>query len=173
MSEKRKKSWKEIDAQKDRSQHRREEPKGGGGPRGRDPSRSHRAALDQLFGAGAVAELVRRRDAETGVTAEDRGPSKKALGEAITAASEPGARLKAMDAYLAAFSLPRDFDLLALFLGHGDPEVVEGVMDRLGAMLEDEKPRRPRVIIAQLKTIAELSEWGKLRRLAAALLERF
>lgn len=173
MSEKRKKSWKEIDAQRDRSQHRQGEPKpGGGGKPGRDPSKSHRAALDQLFASGAVAELVKKRDAETGVEAEPEGPSRKALAEAITAAPDPKARQQALEAYLAAFGLPRDFEVLALLLDHTDPDVVGEALGRIDALLAEEQPKRPRTLIAQLKSVAELSEWGKLRRQAKAILEK-
>lgn len=174
MSEKRKKSWKEIDAQKDRNQHRRlEAPQGGPGARGRDPSRSHRAALDQLFSSGAVAKLVRRRDEETGVKVEDAAaPQRKALLAAIEAAGDAEGRQRALDAYHAVFGLPRDFETLAHFLEHPDPDRVEEAIGRIGELLELERPKRARTLVAKLKAVAELSEWGKLRKGAQALLDR-
>lgn len=174
MSEKRKKSWKEIDAQKDRGQQRRPEATQGGpgGARGRDPSRSHRAALDQLFSSGAVAKLVRRRDEETGVKVQDDAPQRKALAAAIEAAGGVEARQEALEAYLAVFGLPRDFETLAHFLEHPDPDRVEETLGRIGELLEQEKPKRARTLVAKLKAVAELSEWGKLRKGAQALLER-
>ena len=68
--------------------------------------------------------------------------------------------------------MPRDFELLAHFLEHDDPDVVEETLSRIGALLEDEKPRRARTLVAKLKAVAELSEWGKLRKAATALLEK-
>ncbi|MDY0004869.1 MAG: hypothetical protein RBU30_26460 [Polyangia bacterium] len=173
MSEKRKKSWKEIDAQRDRSQHRRPEPpQGGPGPRGRDPSRSYRTALDELFSSGAVGKLVEKRDEETGVKVETDAPRRKELAAVIEAASGPDQRQAAIDAYRAAFGLPRDFETLAYFLEQADPDRVEEAMARIGELLDSEKPKRGRTLVAKLKAVAELSEWGRLRRGAQALLDR-
>jgi len=173
MSEKRKKSWKEIDRQRDRSQHRRDDrPSGRSSRRGVDASRSHRSALDQLFSSGKIGELVRKRDEETGVDASSRGPSRQRLSRAIIEAPDREARTQAIDAYLAAFSMPRDLEVLAHVLDHPDDEVVEHALDQVEALLKDGPARRARTLVAQLKSVAELSEWGRLRRRAQALLDR-
>jgi hypothetical protein len=169
----RKKSWREIDRQKDRSAHRKEEPKPGPGRRrGGDPSRSHRAALDHLFDSGKIGELVQQRDAATGVSPDEAGPSRRKLSQQIEEAATRDAKIAAIDRYLETFSLPKDFDTLAQMLDHPDPDVVTSVLEQVEILLEDEKPRRPRTLIAQLKSVAELSEWGKLRKRATALLAR-
>jgi hypothetical protein len=173
MREKRKKSWKEIDRQRDRSQHRRDERPGAGRPRGGDASRSRRSALDQLFSSGKIADLVKQRDQETGVEASASGPSRRQLGQAILEATDRNAKLRAIDAYLEAFSMPRDLEVLAHVLDHPDDEVVEQALDQIATCLaEDGPPRRARTLRAQLKIVADLSEWGKLRRRAEALLDQ-
>ncbi len=172
MSEKRKKSWKEIDRQRDRSQHRRDEPQSGGrGRRGGDPSRSHRAALDQLFSSGKISELVKQRDEETGVTPDQAGPTRRELGERVQSAPDKESKIAAIEAYLEAFPRVKDFEVLAHVLDHPDDEVVEDALEQIAALLEEETPRRPRTLIAQLKNVAELNEWGRLRKRAKAILE--
>lgn len=87
-------------------------------------------------------------------------------------APDKKAKLAAIDAYLAAFPSVRDFEVLAHVLDHPDDEVVEDALAQIEALLEQEAPRRPRTLIAQLKTVAELNEWGRLRKRAKALLEK-
>jgi hypothetical protein len=171
---KRKRSWREIDRNKDRSAHRAEPAAPHRGPRSPvAASRSHRSALDHLFSSGKVGELVKQRDQQTGVAAEDPdGPSRRSLTARIEQAADREAKIAALDAYLARFSLPADFDLLCHVLDHPDPDVVGEALDRIEALLETEPPRRARTLIAQLKILQDLSEWGKLRRRAAALLEK-
>jgi hypothetical protein len=171
---KRKRSWREIDRNKDRSAHRQESPGGTRGPKGQAAaSRSHRSALDRLFYSGKVGELVKQRDQETGVTAEDPdGPSRRSLIQQIEQATDKDAKFAAIDKYLERFSLPADFDVLSHMLDHPDPDVVGNALDRIEALVETDKPRRARTLIAQLKTLQDLSEWGKLRRRAGALLEK-
>lgn len=172
---KRKRSWREIDRNKDRSDHRREP--GTGHPRGPKgqaaASRSHRSALDRLFNSGKVGELVKKRDLDTGVAAEDPdGSSRRSLTEQIEQATDKDSKIAAIDAYLEQFSLPADFDVLSHLLDHPDPDVVGEALDKIEALLDLEKPRRARTLIAQLKTLQDLSEWGKLRRRASALLDK-
>jgi len=172
---KRKRSWRDIDRNKDKSSHRSDAPSGHPrGPRGQAAaSRSHRNALDRLFNSGKVGELVKKRDAETGVVAEDPdGPSRRSLAEKIEQATDKDTKIAAIDKYLERFSLPSDYDVLVHVLDHPDPDVVGDALDRIERLLETEKPRRARTLIAQLKTLQDLSEWGKLRRRAAALLEK-
>jgi hypothetical protein len=170
-----KRTWREIDRNKDRSDHRSEPGSGQKrGPKGQAAaSRSHRSALDQLFNSGKVGDLVKKRDLETGVTADDPdAPSRRKLTEQINQAPDRETKVAAMDAYLEKFSLPADFDVLSQLLDHPDPDVVGETLDKIEAMLKLEKPRRARTLIAQLKTLQDLSEWGKLRRRAAALLDK-
>ncbi len=172
---KRKRSWREIDRNKDRSDHRQES--GSGQPRGAKgqaaASRSHRSALDQLFNSGKVGDLVKKRDLETGVAADDPdAPSRRKLTERINQASDRDSKVAAIDAYLEKFSLPADFDVLSQILDHPDPDVVGETLDKIETLLEIDKPRRARTLIAQLKTLQDLSEWGKLRRRATALLDK-
>ncbi len=172
---KRKRSWRDIDRNKDKSAHRSES--GAGRPRGPKgqaaASRSHRSALDRLFNSGKVGELVKKRDEEMGVAASDPdGPSRRSLTEKIEQATDKDAKIAAVDKYLEQFSLPPDFDFLAHVLDHPDPDIVGDALDRIEGLLETDKPRRARTLVAQLKTLQDLSEWGKLRRRAGALLEK-
>ncbi len=172
---KRKRSWREIDRNKDRSDHRPESGAGHKrGPREKaSASRSHRSALDQLFNSGKVGDLVKKRDLETGITADDPdAPSRRKLTEKISQAPDKDSKVAAIDAYLEKYALPADFDVLSLLLDHPDPDVVGNTLDKIEALLEIDKPRRARTLIAQLKTLQDLSEWGKLRRRATALLDK-
>jgi len=126
-----------------------------------------------LFNSGKVGDLVKKRDLDTGVAETDPdGPSRRKLTEKIEQAPDKDTKVAAIDAYLERFSLPPDFDALSHFLDHPDPDVVGEAMDKIEALLELEKPRRARSLIARLKTLADLSDWGKVRRRAAALLEK-
>ncbi|MFH2005925.1 MAG: hypothetical protein ABI333_04970 [bacterium] len=171
---KRTRSWREIDRKKDRSAHRQDEPAPGQRPkRGQaSASRSHRSTLDQLFDSGKIGELVQQRNAETGAPAKSTGASRRKLTEQIEQATSRDKKIAAIDAYLAAFSLPPDFDLLTHVLIHPDPDVVNKALDKIESLLETEKPRRARSLIAQLRTLQDLSEWGALRKRAEALLDK-
>ena len=172
---KRTRSWREIDRKKDRSDHRQEQPTGGGphGPKGGAArSRSHRSALDQLFNSGKIADLIKKKDAETGVEAKAAGPSRQQLTKALEKATSRDEKVKAIDTYLEAYALPPDYDILTHVLEHSDKDVVADALSKIEDLLEIEKPRRARSLTAQLRNISELSEYGSLRKHAGRVLEK-
>ncbi len=170
----RRRSWREIDRARDSGKGRASGPGASRPSRGRAAaSRSHRNALDRLFESGKVGELVKRRDEETGLlTSSSASPSRRALTEKIERAPDRAAKVAALDAYLERFSPPADFDLLTHLLDHPDPDVVGDALDRMEELLVTDKPRRTRTLVARLKTLRDLSEWGRLRRRAEELLEQ-
>ena len=169
--ERRKRTWKEIDAAKDKSGHRREERPQGGGRRTGRSQKSYRAALDRLFDSGKIGDLVEER---TGQAADDGDPSRQKLLRAIRDAEDKASITEAVDAYLAAHDqLPDDPDILGKALSHKQPGRQLDAMEALLAALDAGRtPRRARGIIGQLKLIRDTSGDPELEQLASQLLDR-
>src|SRR5690349_1269799 len=129
-----KKSWREIDAKRDRSQHRgpgerRTDSPFGGGKKGEQRQKTYRSQLDRLFKSGGIGKLVAEQEkqkkeelaekmgmrppapaaatpAKPAEPAADDGRLKKlaAVRDAIGGA----AITKAIDGYLKTFPWPND-----------------------------------------------------------------
>lgn len=165
------KSWREIDKQRDRSQHRREEKPVVERKRGPGSQKSYRAQLDRLFETGKIADLV----AQKLPCAADSDPAEnrlKALG-AIKRAMDRDTITRELDAYLEKFgALPDDLEVLEKALEHRSPGQQLLAMQRIDALLDREQPRRKRAMVGQLKLIRDLSDDPALTALARKLLGR-
>ena len=62
---------------------------------------------------------------------------------------------RAIDRYLARWPLPEDWEVLEQALEHSDETKVGAALDRLGALLAREKPRRARTLVAKLRYLED------------------
>ncbi len=180
-NDKPKKSWREIDAARDRA--------GGSRPtsipsklREQQKSKQHRAALDALFEQGGfskVAEILGKPlEPSPAVPAPpiapaappDADPSTRAeLRSRILAAIGRDELSRAVDKYRAKFALPEDWEVLEQALEHRDKERVDEVLAKLEKLLERERPRRARTLIGKLRYLEETTAIAEQQRRAAAL----
>jgi hypothetical protein len=165
------KSWREIDAQRDRS---------GGGTRrtgddrprkGQPSQKTYRAALDRLFESGGIAKLAGDAPKPEPSAADE---TRAKLAAKVRDALGPDDATRAVDGYLAKFGTPpEDFEFLGGMLQHRKDERVSEAIAALGGLLDKGlKPKRPRAIAAHLRTIEEVNDDAELRRAAAELRRR-
>lgn len=165
------KSWRDIDKQRDRSAHRRDERPAGGRPRDQQRrQRTYRDKLDQLFESGRIGELVSQQ--APGEEGGAQGEQRIKLLRQLNAAEGRDAISAAVDAYVAHFDLPRDVDVLAKVLEHRNPDLQLKALTALLEMVDQQKPRRARAVVGQLKLIRDTAEDPDLIPLAEQLLEK-
>jgi hypothetical protein len=187
-----KKSWREVDAQRDRS---------GGGARPGEPrqspkqsevaSKQYRAQLDALFAKGEVGKFAEKL---SGGPPSLRSDPPKPAAPAPQAAPEPPPPPKedpravlrkklveaigrddisrAFDRYLKAHGMPGDFELLEQGLEHNKSEKQLEVLAALEKLLEREKPKRSRTLVGKLRFIEETSSDDDLCVTAARIRAR-
>jgi len=161
-------SWREIDRNKDRSAHRRDErpEQKGKGPR---REKSYRATLDRLFDSGKIAELVEQKTGEPRGEADNRI---KALARIRDAASREDVTAS-VDDYLKKYdALPDDLELWARVLEHRDPSMQMDAMQRIDGLLELEQPKRTRAMLGQLRMIRDIGDEREMVELAKRLIDR-
>jgi hypothetical protein len=149
-----KKSWREIDAAKDRSTHRREDrPRQGAKAAQRSQAAQHqyRAALDKLF-EGASAGWAKVLPEMPKDPASD---GRQELLRAIRAATGRKAVETAVAALLERFTLPDDPDVLAQVLLHGDDAIVQTALSMLDGLLPLRAAAGKAVLRTRLRTLEE------------------
>ena len=165
------KSWRDIDKQRDHSTHRREErPAAAGRPGDQRRQRTYRDKLDQLFESGRIGELVTQQAPDGGGDAQ--GEQRVKLLRQLNAAEGRDAITAAVDAYVARFELPRDVDVLAKVLEHRNADQQLKALELLLLLVDEQKPRRARAVVGQLKLIRDTAEDPELVPLAERLLEK-
>lgn len=163
------KSWREIDKQRDRSAHRREERPAGSRPRDLRRQRTYRDKLDHLFESGRIGEVVSKSAEETEGA---QGENRIKLLRQLAAAEGRDTVTAIIDAYLARFDLPRDIEVLSKVLEHRNPDLQLKAMELLLQLVDEQKPRRTRAVVGQLKLIRDTAEDADLVPLAEQLLEK-
>lgn len=191
------KSWREIDAARDRGRSA-SSPIGKMQPQRAEDraSRQHRAALEALFAKGDLGKLVeklsppethRTGDKASSVAADPApaaGPPRTAVPVGV-ADSESGSRAalrkkiieavgreqisRAIDKYVQQHRLPADFEVLEQALEHHREEQVSEALATLEQLLEKEKPRRSRALAGKLRFLEETSHNQDLRNRAALI----
>jgi hypothetical protein len=77
---------------------------------------------------------------------------------------------RAVDAFLARYpKLPDDFEVLGKALAHRDDDRIVDALERLEQLVQREKPRRGRTLIAQLRMLEDTHGDPDVRRRAAAV----
>jgi hypothetical protein len=179
-----KKSWRDIDAQRDRS--------GGGSRPPQSPhaekksehaSKQYRAQLDALFEKGGVGKLAEKlaggppslRAPEPPKAAPTPAPPpppakedpRAVLRKKVLEALGRDEISRAFDRYLKGHGMPSDFELLEQGLEHNKDERIQEVLAALEQLLERDKPKRSRTLVGKLRFIEETSSDAELRQFAA------
>ena len=162
-SEKRKKSWKEIDQQRDKSQHRKEpRPEKPGGARPGRSSARYRAALEKAFEKGDMGKVADRLSSAmpdapepTPKAGGSKAPPRQKLIHNVTTAGHTREAVEAIDELMKYYDLPDDFDVLTRALEHPDEDVMLQVLQKLEELLQETKPRRPRTLMARLRLLED------------------
>jgi hypothetical protein len=189
------KSWREIDAARDRGRSASSSLGKMRPQRAEDrASRQHRAALEALFAKGDLGKLVEKlsppethRTGDKTATAEP-GPAVSPPRTAVpvsVADSESSTRAalrkkileavgreqisRAIDKYVQHHRLPADFEVLEQALEHLREERVSEALTTLEQLLEKEKPRRSRALAGKLRFLEETSHNQDLRNRAALI----
>ena len=149
-----------------------------GGDRSRAPKRnprsqkSYRSALDRAFSSGAVGQLVRDKDIESG-NSEEVDETKGHILATIIKSEDSKSITQAIDAYLAAYgSLPSDPDILAKGVQHKNPSRQLDAMEQLEAILDERQPKRVRGLIGHLKLIRDTADDREMETIARRLIDR-
>ena len=142
--ERRKKSWREIDNQRDRSRHtgRRTIDK----PMGQKAKRaaklgysSYKSSLNKLFNEGVMSEGLKKTLGKNAPNAKIEPGSRMDLLRKLKQAEDFNKFIKLVGQYRKkGFTLPDDYDLLIRLLDHPDDDVqlealeaIEGCLDRI------------------------------------------
>jgi hypothetical protein len=191
-----KKSWREIDSQRDRSGGPR--PEGGHKPSAHQSeaaSKQYRAQLDALFAKGEVGKFAEKLTGGPPSLRASQGEPKPAEPAPQAAPSsapppppkeDPRAVLRkklleaigrddisrAFDRYVKAHGMPGDFELLEQGLEHNKADKQAEVLAALEQLLARDKPKRSRTLSGKLRFIEETSSDEDLRVAAARIRAR-
>ena len=173
MSDREKKSWKDIDRMRDGGRRRDDRPPVSDQGKAARNQKSYRAALDRAFETGKVADLVAIK-APTVAAAAGVVPDKntlKLLAKIRDAVSRDDVTA-AVDILLKDRELPEDMEILSRVLEHRSPSLQLDAMERIDTLLDTTKPKRARAMIGQLKMIRDLGDDVEMADLATRLLDR-
>lgn len=172
--EKPRRNWREIDRNKDRSKHRKEDlPLDNPRRKARSESASkvYRAKLDAFFdGGGKAPEHVKNKLSALENQSEEAMERKDAI-RAIKDASTSSAADNAVAFFLERWDLPPDFDVLISVLNCSEEEYVYKAIELLEEILESRRaPRRTNLLEQRLRKIKTLSEDPDLQQKADGLI---
>ena len=175
--EREKKTWREIDRNKDRSFHAEKAEKDASSGKQNAATKEYRAALEALFqkkpeGAERIEKimptLVLPRAVENG---DEAGTNRRQdLLRRVSAAQGSRAISDAIDDFLGAgHSLPDDQEIFLQMLEHRDEQRVREALERLERLLMGQLPKRKPVLVQRLRRIEEHAEEESTRSAAAQL----
>jgi hypothetical protein len=175
-SDKPKKSWRELDRQKDRSLHRREErPALNPQKKARADSASkvYKSQLDRFFdGEGRAPAQVKDKLAAIEDVSPD-GQARKAAIQKIKDAATSTAKRAAVAEFLSRWELPPDHDVLVELLACDDDDYAAMAMRVIdGLLAQNRPPRRGAVLEQRLKRIVSLSEEPSVQNTARELIKK-
>lgn len=175
-SDRPKKSWRDIDKNKDRSSHRKEE-RSKMNPfkqaRADSASKVYKSKLDDFFdGDGKAPAHVKEKLAALSDTSPD-GKKRKAAAKKISDAATSSAKTRAVAEYLKQWDLPPDHDVLVEVLSCSDEEYVELALERIEELLDANRPpKRTAVMEQRLKRLVTLAEEESVQQMAQALVKK-
>lgn len=153
-----KKSWREIDASKDRSSHRKDDrPRLGtkAAQRSSAAQQQYRSALEKLFDGGGAGATAGWSKVLPEMPKDPATEGRQELLRAIRTATGRSAVEKAVAALLARFPLPDDPDVLTQVLVHGDDDLVRQALGKLDALLPLRTPAGKAVLETRLRTLED------------------
>lgn len=170
-----KRSWREVDRNKDRSKHRQpDRPQMSQKKKVRADSASkvYKSKLDAFFEGDGKAPTHAKEKLEaikeTSAGGKERTDALKAIKDATTSSAAD----KAVAAYLDKWELPPDYDVLSQVLTCSDEEYVMTAMEMLATMLNDKRvPRRTQVLEQRLRRVKTLSDDPELADRAGEIMQ--
>lgn len=191
-----KKSWRELDAQRDG--RRSSEPRREGGQQANDRSSSqHKAALDALFEKGGFSQMAEKltqrfgapgRSPELPKAKPDEKPETKPEPVAAPEKPKDDQRVvlkkklleavardeisRVFDRYTKLYGMPNDFELLEQGLEHQKLDRQGEVLAALEELLGRDKPKRSKSLAGKLRYIEETGDDPELRVVAARIRAR-
>lgn len=153
-----KKSWREIDAGKDRSSHRRDDkPRQGtkAAQRSASAQQQYRSALEKLFDGGSAATTAGWAKVLPEMPKDPASEGRQEMLRDIRKATGRAAVEKAVAALLERFPLPDDPDILVQVLVHSDDDLVRQALARLDALLPLRTPAGKAVLDGRLRTLED------------------
>jgi hypothetical protein len=170
-----KKSWREIDASKDRSSHRKDDrPKAGtrAAQRSSAAQAQYRSALDKLFDGGGAAPGSGWSKVLPEMPKDPATEGRQELIRAVRTATGRAQVVKAVAALLEKFPLPDDPDVLAQVILHDDDEIVRTALEKLDALLPLRTPSGKAVLGTRLRTLEDDPDRGSEVRALAGKVRR-
>lgn len=170
--ERQRKSWRELDKQRDKSSHRSERPSTSNQERGARPEsqayRSYKSQLNKLFDGGAVPDALK----EKMDTAKDSKAHKAAL-DAISTAKTARAKTKALHAFRAEHGFPRDEAVLTQLLDLDDePEIVAEALRTLEALVDEGHIKRARSLRVRVDAAKMMVDDDDVFEVASRLMKK-
>jgi hypothetical protein len=133
--DRKKKSWREVDAAKDRGRGRRVER--GSEPTVHRTNKAYKAELDRFFDKGVASDRIKELMAQSGAPPTDKAesPERVKLMRRVRTAVTFDDFVKAVDELRAhEGGLPGDIEVLIRTLEHPDAEAVHEALRKLGEM---------------------------------------
>lgn len=168
-----KRSWREIDAMRDKSAHRSEKPAGGIAPDRLSRSqayRSYKTQLNKLFAGGDLPEALKSKIADKGVG--DEAKRKRELTQALLGAGSAADVRAALAQYREAFGPPEDEEVLAKLLDLDDAAIALETLTTIDRLHGEARLKRAGSLKARIKTAQMTSDSGRVQEAAKALLAK-
>lgn len=164
--DRRDKSWREIDRQRDKSSHTRRDKNRSGGSDSRSESK-YKQDLEKLFQSGGnvpdrFGEVMEELAPEEGSEEAERQEAISELREA------DGFRqfAKAVNVFMQkGIRLPDDEDLLIRMLDHPDNEIVRKVLAHIVNLSERREIQRKAPILSRLSTVRTMTDDSEILEL--------
>jgi hypothetical protein len=119
----------------------------------------------------AEAESRLPEAAQTPVPAASKDPEREQRQKLLAKIRESEGRdaiTRAIDVYVGKYTrLPDDFEILTKGLGHKSDDRVRETLDQLTALMQKDKPRRGRTLVAQLRILEDTHGDPEIRASAA------
>jgi hypothetical protein len=166
-----KKSWREIDKQRDGSVHRKEDrpaPDPSRRPRSAE-YRSYKSQLNRLFDGGALPEALQEKLDDSMM---DEVKKRKAGLDAVKTAASPKQVRAALTAFRQSFGFPEDEEVLARLLDLQDEDVVLETILTLDRLREEGRLKRAGSLKGRLKTVQMTMDEPDIQNAARALVKK-
>jgi hypothetical protein len=126
-----------------------------------------------LFDSGKIADLVEKKAPELKKEGAAEGENRLKMLAKIKEAMDRSSVTTALDAYLQKFGeLPDDLEAWARMLEHRDGERQREALMRIDQLLDQQRPRRTRAMLGQLRMIRDIGDDPEMVALAEKLIKR-
>ena len=167
-----KKSWREIDAGKNKSNHRT----GGGGAKpdrmaNSQAYRSYKTQLNKLFDGGAeLPDALKEKLQDSGMV--EAAKAKKAATQAVLDAMSPRKLRKTFKAYRAEYGFPEESGLLNKLLESDDEDLLIEIFEVIERLVGEGELKAGSAMKARIKSALILVDAPEVQNLGTALLKK-